>query len=427
MKKILKASLLLALVVILPAPAALQLELTQSLSAAMPIAIMPFTNGSQAKVPGNTRLTTVIKNDLQNSGQFRALSPGLFSKSDLSYWREKGADYVLTGTVTSLPANQFKVSFKLSSVISNKVIGQQAFTVSKAGLRALAHRISNSIYQQLTGVRGIFSTKIAYILIQRPEDKPARYLLEVADEDGFNPQPLLISRMPIMSPSWSPDGKELAYVSFEDDHASIYLQNLATGKRHLISRYPGINGAPAFSSDGTRMAVVLTRTGNPKIYVMNLQTHKLTELTTGYSIDTEPSWAPDNQSLLFTSDRGGNPQIYRYNFADHEVQRLTFDGNYNASAHYLPSERGVVMMHRETGLFGIALQDLSSGQVQILSQTGYDESPSLAPNGKMVLYATLYGGRRVLAVVSTDGHIKLRLPAQEGDVQDPAWSPFLTL
>ena len=422
---ILSILIILGSLIALPTQAALDLELTQGIDAAIPIAIIPFAN-DQPNVPGNETVTQVVKNDLQNSGQFRVKST------------QQGVDDVLKGTVTSTGFGRYRVAFQLINLFSaskketkskpkNSILLNLSFDTSKAGLRTLAHHISDLVYKSLTGTRGVFSTKIAYILVQRQSSPRSRkYLLEISDADGFNPQTLLQSTQPIMSPTWAPDGKSLAYVSFEGHHASIYLQNLSTGKRHIVTDYPGINGAPAFSPNGKKRALVLTRTGNPKIYTYNLQTKKLTRLTRGYSIDTEPAWAPDGKSLVFTSNRGGTPQIYRYNFDNKQVTRVTFDGNYNARASFLPNDQALIMMHRGTGLFGIAREDLNTGQVQVLVQTGADESPSVAPNGKMLIYATRYGGRGVLAMVSTDGRIKLRLPAREGTVREPAWSPFTT-
>lgn len=433
--------LIISCSLMLPAYAALDLELTQGIDAALPIAIVPFDN-EKANVPGNQTITQVITNDLQNSGQCRIKKAGLLGQHpttlnqiNASYWRKQGVDDVLIGSVQSIGSGRYRVAFQLINVFNkanqtdhtvapNAILVSQSYDVSRDGLRQLAHHISDVIYQKLTGVRGIFSTHVTYILVQRSSRRPTKYTLEVADADGFNPQALLVSTQPIMSPAWSPDGKNIAYVSFERHHAAIYLQNVATGKRQIVTAYPGINGAPAFSPDGHTLALVLTRTGNPKIYTYNLQTQQLTQLTRGYSIDTEPAWAPDGKSLLFTSNRGGTPQIYRYHIATKRIDRITFEGNYNARAAFLPSEQGIVMMHRATGMFGIAREDLKTGQVQVLVQTGADESPSIAPNGKMIIYATEYGGRGVLALVSTDGRIKLRLPAREGEVREPAWAPF---
>lgn len=410
--------------------AALSLELTQGMSAAMPIALMPFANEATASVPGNTTLSQVIHDDLQNSGQFRVIEPTMLDgQLTLTSWQKKGVNNLIKGNVTALPNGSYQVSFQLINVYAPQapVVLSGAFTTTQSGLRVLAHHISDIIFQKLTGIRGIFSTKIAYVVVQQlgGPNSPLRYNLDVADADGFNPQSLLASADPIMSPTWTPNGRGLAYVSFEGHEASIYLQNLAAGSRQLVSRLPGINGAPAFSPDGTKLAMVLSVTGNPNIYMFNMQTHKLTQLTNDDSIDTEPAWAPDGNSFAFTSSRGGTAQIYRYYFAGNRIERLTFDGNYNARPSFLPDGKSIIMMHRETGTFGIARQDLDTGTLQSLTQGNDDESPSVAPNGKMVIYATQVGGRGVLAVVSTDGRIKLRLPSREGNVQEPAWSPFL--
>lgn len=413
--------------------AALSLELTQGVSAAMPVGLVPFKNEAVASVPGNTTLSAVVHNDLQNSGQFHVMTPGLFSQSnnikqiDYKYWQKRGVNYLIMGQVKPLSSGKYDVAYQLINVYTpqSPITLSQTFTVAQPSLRRLAHHISDLVYQKLTGVRGIFSTRIAYVLAQDLYAQKPKHSLEVADADGFNPRTLLVSTQPIMSPTWTDGGRKLAYVSFEGHHASIYLQDLATGKRRLVSHFPGINSAPAFSPDGTKLAMVLSTSGHPKIYVFDMKSHRLKQLTYGYSIDTEPSWAPDGKSFVFTSDRGGPPQIYRYYLADNRIERITFDGNYNARASFLPDGSGIVMMHRESSLFGIAKQDLDSGFVQSLTQSGGDESPSVSPNGKMVIYAKEDSGRGVLALVSTDGRIKLRLPAREGNVQEPAWSPYI--
>ncbi len=427
------------------ANAALDLELTRGVVGAVPIALVPFSNDA-AVVSGQTTVSAVITQDLNNSGQFNVTNPSsattqAINKVDLAYWQKQRVNDVVVGSVSTLPGGQYQVHFQLynvyakdnkeNAVAANAVLIDQTFSTSQSGLRTLAHHISDLIYQKLTGNRGIFSTKIAYILVQRPVNQRPIYSLEIADQDGFNEQTLLRSYQPIMSPAWSPDGKQLAYVSFENLNAAIYIQDLQTGQRRLVSASPGINGAPAWSPDGTQLALVLTKTGNPKIYTLNIGSGHLEQITHGYSIDTEPAWAPDGKSLIFTSSRGGNPQIYQYTFADNNtsvdpVARLTFDGNYNARAQFLPDESGIVMMHRDSGLFGIAKQNLTDSRVSVLTQSGNDESPSIAPNGRMILYASRYGGRGVLAVVSIDGRVKLRLPAKQGAVQEPAWSPFLS-
>lgn len=441
MKRLNAFLILIITLVLSPAYAALDLELTQGIDAALPIAIVPFAN-AQAKAAGNESITQIITNDLQNSGQFRVKVPGMMGERsttvaqvDSEYWRKRGVDDVLIGQVKNLGGQRYRIAFQLVSTVnanpnakevSKTTLLNSSFDTSQSGLRQLAHHISDIIYQKLTGARGVFSTKVAYILVQRRHHQATKYTLEVADADAYDPRALLVSTQPIMSPTWTPNGREIAYVSFEGHRASIYLQNIATGQRKRVTSYSGINGAPAFSPGGDKLALVLTLTGNPKIYTYNLKTKKLARLTNGYSIDTEPAWAPDGKSILFTSNRGGNPQIYRYCFANKQIDRVTFDGNYNARASFMPDEQSIIMMHRETGMFGIAREDLNSGQVQVLAQTGAEESPSLSPNGKMIIYATQYGGRGVLALVSTDGRIRIRLPAREGTVREPAWSPFLS-
>lgn len=417
--------------------AMIDLELTQGVAASVPIAVIPFS-GPKVMVAGNETLQSLIDNDLQNSGEFRVINQdqkaNLAADETLSneQWRQRGADYVVSGAVNKHVGDRYSVSLQLRSVFDGHdktqksgVLLSETFNSSSAGLRALGHRISDDIFQKLTGVRGVFSTKIAYILVQHLAHNKSHYQLEVADADGFNPQTLLSSNEPIMSPSWSPDARHLAYVSFEGHHAAIYEQNLASGQRRLISATPGINGAPAYSPDGKKLALVLTRTGNPKIYVYDFESKRLQAITHGWSIDTEPAFSADASTLLFTSNRDGSPQIYQYSFPTGSISRVTYSGNYNARATLTPDGKSIVMMHRETGEFGIARFDIASEQLQTLVQTGADESPSLAPNGRMIIYATQYAGRGVLAQVSLDGRIKLRLPAREGSVQEPAWSPFL--
>ncbi|OGT40561.1 MAG: Tol-Pal system beta propeller repeat protein TolB [Gammaproteobacteria bacterium RIFCSPHIGHO2_12_FULL_38_14] len=427
MRRLKKIIFVIFILTILPSYAAIKLELTQGVNSAIPIAIVPFANQTN-NVPNNTTMTAVIQTDLQNSGEFRVIGANNPS-TDLAYWKKQSANDVILGKIQQINAEQYQVSFQLINLYApagqTNILLDQKFTVTQSGLRVLAHHISNLIYQQLTGVRGIFSTKIAYILVQRPQNQPPQYNLIVADEDGFDPRILLRSSQPLMSPTWMPNGKKLAYVSFENNQASIYEQDLRTGNRQLISQYPGINNAPAFSPNGNRLALVLTRTGNPNIYIMDLQTKQLTQITNDYSIDTEPTWSPDGKSIYFTSNRTGDPEIYRYDFATRQTSRITFDGNYNARACVSPDNNMIALMHRENGLFSIAKQDLSSGKLTILTQAGLDDSPSLAPNGKMVLYGSRFADRGVLGMVSMDGRVKLRLPAQEGSVQDPAWSPFL--
>lgn len=428
--------------------AELNLELTQGVTGATPIAIVPFSGQSSdltAASPNN--VAAVITNDLAHSGQFTPLpvsqmpqQPDNAAAVNLTTWQQVNMNDVVVGKVAALGNDRYRVTFQLLNVFAtpnskgnatsrlawqNAVLLQKTFTVPGSQLRSLAHHISDLIYQQLTGVPGIFSTKIAYVLVNSQGGNRRVYSLVVSDADGYQPKSLLISHQPIMSPAWSPNGKTLAYVSFESGYPAIYIQTLATGQRQQVTHYPGINGAPAFSPDGKKLALVLTLTGYPKIYVLTLASHHLVRITNGWSIDTEPSWSPDGKSLLFTSNRGGGPQIYQINLATRQIQRLTFDGDYNTTASFTPDGQNIIVLHREEGLYNIALENLASGRLNLLTQSGNDQSPSVAPNGKMVVYAARNAGQEILGMVSTDSRIKLLLPSRDGMVREPAWSPFL--
>ncbi|KTD21162.1 Tol-Pal system beta propeller repeat protein TolB [Legionella londiniensis] len=400
---------------------ALDLELTQGINAAMPIAINPFSGGENA-----IKLQEIIRNDLRLSGQFKIISsPGILESAPVAFWRKAGADSVLSGNVSQVGFNRFDVRFELSDAAAQgKLLLAKSYTVNGSDLRALAHHISDEVYQKLTGERGVFSTRIAYVLVKNQGQK-TRHSLEVADMDGHNPQSLLISSEPIMSPSWSPDGRHIAFVSFERKKAQIFVVEVASGKRRLITDFPGINGAPAWSPDGKELAVVLSKNGAPKIYSINLSTGAMKQLTFGNSIDTEPRYAPDGKSLLFTSGRGGAPQVYSLSLNDGAIRRVTFEGNYNARASYTPNQKQIVMLHREDSHFNIGVQDTRTGHISQLTFSNMDESPSVAPNGRLIVYATTFQQKGVLAVVSIDGRIRMRLPSPEGSVQEPAWSPFL--
>ena len=391
--------------------AILSMELTRGISGAIPIAIVPFQGSDVA--PQN--VSAIVTNDLQNSGRFKVT--------------RGQADNMVTGKVLGVGDDRYEVSFKLIDTVGGKGEGNavlsKSYTVPSRELRSVAHHISDLIFEQITGVRGVFSTKLAYVVVQ-PNLDHKRYILEVADQDGYNPRPLLNSSEPIMSPSWSPNGKQIAYVSFENRQSSIYIQNVVTGARTLLSRFPGINGAPAWSHNGRKLALVLSKSGSPNIYVMDIASRQLTQMTNDFYINTEPAWSPDGRSLLFTSNRSGGPQIYQVSLGSHAVSRITYDGNYNARASYTPDGNHVVMIHSVSGIYSIAILDLDSGTVRVLSSKSNDSaSPSIAPNGSMILYDTLAGGRNVLGMVSSDGRVQLVMPARNGDAQDPAWSPYL--
>lgn len=401
---------------------ALDLELTQGINSALPIAINSF--GSD---PAAAELSHVIESDLNISGQFRIVSgpQGPNAQSSVDVLRQLGADSVVTGKV-SRTGNGYQVSFSLADAVSKgSILLTKSYQINQAQVRALAHHISDEVYQKLTGERGIFSTRIAYISVQRGRQN-SRYSLEVADADGHNPQSLLVSSEPIMSPSWSPDGRSISYVSFEKKRAQIFTVSVETGQRKLITSFPGINGAPAWSPDGRRLSVVLSKSGTPKIYEVDLGSGSMKQITFGDAIDTEPRYSPDGNSLLFTSGRGGSPQIYKLALASGQVTRMTFDGNYNARASYTPDMKNIVMLHRgEDRKFNIGVQGTSGGPIATLTFSGMDESPSVSPNSRLVLYATHMQDKGVLGIVSIDGRIRMRLPAREGDVQEPAWSPYL--
>lgn len=393
--------------------AALELELTQGIDSAIPVAIKGFSEKGSLPdaLKEQAKLHEIIRLDLTNSGRFRTPN--------------KGGDDIITGSI-AYENNDINVTFKLKQTHGKKpVLLNKSFKIKAHQWRALAHHISDEIYQALIGERGVFSTRIAYVLHQY-NGKQHRYTLEVADADGHNPKPLLISKQPIMSPAWSPDAKQIAYVSFENKRAAVYRVEVATGKRKLVSNYSGINGAPSWSPDGKKIAIVLSKSGYPKIYVAHLADNSLTQVTHGWSIDTEPSWSPDGNALLFTSNRGGSPQIYQIDLRNKDISRVSFVGNYNARASYTADGKYIVMQHRDESMFNIAVQEKDTGFVQAITRSGVDESPSIAPNSKMVLFATRFGGNRVLSLVSIDGRVQLRLPAQRGQVQEPAWSPFLS-
>ena len=397
---------------------AVDLELTEGTNAAIPVAIEPFIGENS-----NINLSDTISADLAWTKQFKILNGDNASHSFL-FWKQKGADSFIKGTVVNVGANNYKVECQLIDSASNgKVLLTQTYTVPAGQLRALAHHIADLVYQKLTGEPGIFSTRIAYIQVQRSSNG-TRYTLEVSEVDGSNPQNLLISSEPIMSPTWSPDGQKIAYVSFEKKRAQIFVVEVATGQRRLLTSFEGINGAPSWSPDGRKLAVVLSKTGSPKLYLIDMQNASLSQLTFGDAIDTEPSFSPDGSSILFTSGRGGSPQIYRYKLGSGQITRVTYDGNYNAGAAYTPNQKSIVMMHRDKQEFNLSIQDVASGIMTPLTSSPYDESPSIAPNGRFIVYATKVNGQGALAVVSTDGRARFTWPLRTGDLQDPSWSPY---
>jgi TolB protein len=405
------------------AQAQLSIEITGAGAQRIPIAIVPFA-GEAALPPG---ISNIVRADLERSGFFRGLelpplSPEPTEASNINYaeWRSRLADAVLVGSVSVRPDGKYEVRFRLHDVVKQVALGGIAYTLSKEQARATAHRISDFVYEKLTGEKGVFSTRIAYVV-----KRGNRYELQIADYDGANAETALASFEPIISPAWSPDGKRLAYVSFENKKPVVYIHTLADGKRHVVANFKGSNSAPAWSPDGNKLAVVLSREGGSQMFLINPDGSGLRRLATSSAIDTEPRYSPDGQSIYFTSDRGGTPQIYRMPANGGEAQRVTFEGSYNVTPRISPDGKTLAYITRNDSKFQVALLDLTSRQMQILTDSDRDESPSFSPNGRMILLATVINERGVLSAVSADGRVKQRLSTTAGDVREPAWGPFL--
>lgn len=425
----------LALLPLVASHAVLEIQITKGVSTAVPVAIVPFGWEVAGPAPA-TDVAQVIGADLTRSGRFKAIPdksmlerPTQANDIHFTNWRVLGVNDLVIGRIKPAGDGNYQVEFQLFNVYTGQQLLGMAVLSTPSALRWTAHKISDLIYQKLTGQRGAFATRIAYVEVSGKSDADSHYKLVVADSDGFGPQTVFSSNEPIMSPDWSPDGKELAYVSFESKLPAIYIQNIYTGKRERISSRPGLNGAPVFSPDGRFLAMVLSSSpGNPDIYVMDLATHALRRITHSSAIDTEPTWAPDGRSLYFTSDRGGSPQIYKVNLSGGTPQRITFTGNYNARSRISPDGKMLAMVHREDGHLHIAVMNLDTGALLTLTNGDLDKSPSFAPNGSMIIYEANYRGRGVLAEVSVDGQVRERLSeSQPGvSVHAPVWGPFLS-
>lgn len=411
--------------------AALTIEITEGVEGAFPIAVVPFEwTGNPAQPPGQS-VGEIVAADLQRSGRFKTLSdvsdmlsrPSSPDEVDFRDWRALQQENLVIGKITPNGPGGYNVRFQLFDVYKGEqLIGYNIPTTEK-DLRSVAHHVADLIYETLTGTPGAFATRIAYVT---SEGQPGnnKVALRIADADGYGAQTIVSSEEPLMSPAWSPDGRKLAYVSFEKGRPSIWVQEVFTGKREKITSFKGINGAPAWSPDGRYMAMTLSKDGNPDIFIMDLLRRKLKPIAHHWGIDTEPSWSPDGQHLIFTSDRGGSPQIYRASVAGGKAERLTWEGKYNARASYAADGKSITMITQVNGKYRIGVQDLKTGNLDVLSEGRLDESPSFAPNGSMIIYATRAGGKGVLAAVSTDGRVKQRLKLQTGDVRDPVWSPY---
>lgn len=417
--------LLLTALLLLPfasARAQLTIEIVGGAGTAIPISVVPM-QGESAFPLG---ISGVVAADLARSGMFKmvdpaGISPAPFRAEDVQApaWRARNVDAVVVGSMRPLADGRVDVRFDLVDVVKQAKLVGMSYVVTPAQFRATAHKIADVIYEKLTGDPGVFSTRIAYIT-----KAGTRFQLLVADADGSDPQTVVTSNEPLLSPRWSPDGSRLAYVSFESKKPVVYVQNLGTGGRTAVANFRGSNSSPAWSPDGRRLAVTLSREGGSQIFVMNADGSGAQRVMTSGSIDTEAHFTPDGGALLFTSDRGGSAQIYRLNLANKAVERLTFEGSYNVSPRPFPDGKGFAFVRRDGGRYQIATQDYATKQVQVLTAGPGDESPSVAPNGKLILYANEVGGRGILAAVSSDGRVKQRLVAPAGDVREPAWGPF---
>ena len=377
-------------------------------------------------------LAAVVAADLNRSGQFRSLPesdlverPTRGSEVNYPTWRALNQDYLVVGRVVDAGGGSYRVEYELFDVATQQRLLGFALTARSSAMRDVAHQVADAIYEKILGVPGAFFTRIAYVTATGT-GRSAQYALMVADSDGYDPQTVVSSPEPLLSPSWSPDGGKLAYVSFEGGNSSIYIQDISTGSRQQVSRFRGINSSPAFSPDGGRLALTLSRSGNPEIYVMNLGSKALTQVTNHFSIDTEPTWSADGGSLYFTSDRGGQPQIYKVPAGGGSASRVTFQGSYNASPTVSFDDKKIATAQGAGNTYRIAMMDSSLGSPRwsTLSPGSLDESPSFAPNGAMIIYAAREGGRGVLYAVSADGRVRQRLVLAGGDVREPAWGPF---
>jgi len=410
------------------ANAALTIEITQGVEGAQPIAVVPFEwEGDSGQPPED--IGGIIMSDLQRSGRFSPVpvddmlsQPHSGRDIHFADWRLLGTESIVVGNMKP-SGGGYAIQFQLFDVFRRTQLAGFSFRSNRANLRQTAHKISDLIYETLLGETGAFATQIAYVTEAR-NGKDRHYELQVADSDGLNSRRILSSDEPLLSPAWSPDGRRLAYVSFENGRSMLYAQTVESGARQQIAAYKGINGAPAWSPDGRYLAATLSKDGNPEIYIISLESQVLRRITRSYAIDTEPAWSPDGRSIVFTSDRGGRPQIYRYDIPSAKVSRVTFEGTYNARASYSPDGRMLVMVHSENGKYEIATMELANSAMQILTDGSLDESPSFAPNGSMVIYATEDKGRGVLAEVSVDGRVRQRLSQEGEDAREPSWSPY---
>jgi TolB protein len=426
------ASLLCSLMSLAPAQTRdlLEIRITQGVESALPIAIVPFD--WQADIPPSEDVSAIVAADLRRSGRFAPMPvadlpsrPASFADINFKDWRLLGIDNLVIGQVKQTDPGRFAVEFRLIDVVTAKQLAGFRIPTTDANLRLTAHHVGDLIFEAILKMKGAFATRIAYVTVAKLAKKQSLYQLQIADSDGFNARTILESREPLLSPAWSPLGDRLAYVSFEERNSAIYVQDIRTGKRDKVAFGRGINSSPAFSPDGRRLVMTRSRDGNPDIYLLDLATRKTRRLTTHPAIDTEARWTPDGRHIVFTSDRGGGPQIYRLAIDGGKPERLTFNmGNYNSRASLSANGKLMAVVNRGDNGYRIALVDLEKGHFDILTDARLDESPSFAPNGAMIIYATMGSAGAELAAVSVDGRVRQRLALQKGEVREPAWGPI---
>ena len=420
----------ISLLAVGPARAELTIRITQGVGKQTPIAVVPFGfDGQTADAPLD--VAAVIAADLQRSGRFAPTErqnmlqrPTTGVDVDFDDWSILGIEALVVGRVTQTGANSYNLQFQLFDVFGRQQLVGYRMPASRGTMRQAAHRLADMIFKELTDIEGVFATRVAYVTTQG-QGNGRLYSLVVADADGENERTIMESPEPIMSPAWSPDSRRIAYVSFEDNVSSIFVQTLRTGNRVKVSSRPGINGAPAFSPDGRKLVLTLGGAdGNLDIHVLDLSDRQLTRLTTNRSIDTEGSWSPDGRFIYFTSDRSGGPQVYRVPVAGGSPERVTFEGSYNARPRLSPDGSKLAMVHLDRGNYRIAVMDVESKDLLVLSAGRQDESPSFAPNSDTLIYATRQSRNGVLETVTADGLVRQQLASGSGDVREPVWSPF---